>query len=122
MAPSERSAGGLVSTAIIGGPRNQFGRGNQICTRTGGSLFVNNMKLGPDGDNWVLLSREEAMTLFGGATAKVMGDGGNVYKLGGARLIEGYVYAETGWRSPRVWQRNMDGWNEIAVNFCVKPA
>jgi hypothetical protein len=34
--------------------------------------------------------------------------------------MEGYTYAETGSRSPRVWRRNVEGWDEIAINFCLK--
>jgi len=51
---------------------------------------------------------------------EVMGSDPNVLSFTGTELMEGYTYAETGSRSPRVWRRNVEGWDEIAINFCLK--
>lgn len=51
-----------------------------------------------------------------------MGDGSNVNVFTGADLLRGYNYAKEGVRAPRLWRRNVPGWDEIAINFCIKAA
>jgi len=52
-----------MTTPIPNGPVNQRGRGTKVCTRTGGTLLDNDMKLGPDGARWELLDEAEIQTL-----------------------------------------------------------
>ena len=52
-----------MTTAIPNGPLNQTARGKRVCTRTGGTLLTNAMKLGPDGGRWELLDDGEINTL-----------------------------------------------------------
>jgi hypothetical protein len=140
------------------------GRGVSVCTLTGGSRLIDGMKLGPDGQDWDLLSREEVIKLSNGDTTfrhisngaiphlcagkgtwafqvftsssphgvvflhirapakldAIMGEGSNTLVFSGANLRTGYVSAELGSRSPRIWRRTMPKWDEIAINFCIK--
>lgn len=152
-----------MATRITDGPTGQ-GRGISVCTLTGGSRLVDNMKLGPDGANWDLLDNQEIGALFNGQITfrhvpkqkvphlcsgkgtwafqvftsssphgvvflhirppqklvEVMGSDPNIMQISGATLLTSYNYAELGSRNPRVWRRNVPGWDEIAINFCVK--
>ncbi|GAA5171429.1 hypothetical protein [Viridibacterium curvum] len=52
-----------MTTPILDGPTSLIGRGIQVCTYTGGSLIVPNMKIGPDGAKWELLCEQEIQAL-----------------------------------------------------------
>jgi hypothetical protein len=145
---------------------NQFGRGSQCCTITGGTRHVDNLKLGPDGTNWELLSEVDVVALtqnvnsyrhiakkeidhlcagYGGWAFEVFtsslphavtflhirpprkldqamggGEGSVVLTFTGAELLGAYQAAKAASRAPRVWRRNVTGWDEIAINFCLK--
>ena len=50
----------------------------------------------------------------------IMGDGAFVNLFTHKDLTTAYQFAQTASRSPRVWRRNVKGWDELAVNFCIK--
>lgn len=50
----------------INGCVSQQGRGVLVCTFTGGSRLSDQMKLGPDGNDWDLLDDQEVTALFTG--------------------------------------------------------
>jgi hypothetical protein len=52
-----------MPTAILDGPLGLTGFGRQVCTITGGTRQNANMKIGPDGALWVLLSTEDVAGL-----------------------------------------------------------
>ena len=52
-----------MPTAILDGPVNMTGFGRLVCTITGGTRQAPDMKLGPDGNKWVLLSAEDVAGL-----------------------------------------------------------
>ena len=48
---------------------------------------------------------------------------GNINVFSGADILRAYRHAKDGSRAPRLWRRKVtgpSGWDEIAVNFCVK--
>lgn len=53
------------------------------------------------------------------ALADAMGDDPNLNVFTGADILRCYQSAAEASRSPRVWRRDVPGWDEIAVNFCV---
>ena len=46
--------------------------------------------------------------------------GPNLYRFSTNDLLVAFAHAKYGSRAPRVWRRNVVGWDEIAVNFCLR--
>ena len=85
-----------MTTPIEGVATGTTGTGATCCTLTGGSRHLKGMKLGPDGDGWVLLSAEEVPELCGTPRLKLR----HVAKSSITHLCTGYgTWAFTVFRS-----------------------
>jgi hypothetical protein len=50
---------------------------------------------------------------------EMMGPGSTNNWYDGGTLHAAYIRAKVDVRSPRLWRRNVPGWDEIAINFCL---